>query len=178
MLASKCKKLTQQGGGNKPNATREIDEQEVNILFESRYFSPHSPQTLVNAMWWFLSLHFGFRARDEARKLKWGDVQLGFDENQNKAYLEWFIERGSKTRKGTENEAKRTFNPRAYETSNDRCPVAYYKEFARRRPMASLSEDAPFFLGIDHKVFKYGGQTWYLSTPMGKNKIDDPIDCF
>ena len=40
VLASKRKLLTRQGGGNKPNATRELENEEQDILSERKYFSP------------------------------------------------------------------------------------------------------------------------------------------
>jgi len=44
-----------------------------------------------------LSLHFGFRAKDESRKLRWGDVQLQQDKD-GEEMLVWLAERGTKTR--------------------------------------------------------------------------------
>ena len=47
--------------------------------FQSGKFRASSPEALQRTMWWFLSLHFGFRARDQSGKLLWGDVQLQQD---------------------------------------------------------------------------------------------------
>ena len=69
VLAAKRKSLVQSGFGNKPNATRELTEGEREKLFETRQFGEHDPLVLQRTLWWFLSLHFGFRARDESRKL-------------------------------------------------------------------------------------------------------------
>ena len=69
VLAAKRKSLVQKAGkGNRPNATRSLTDDDEDKLFKS--------EVLQRTMWWFLSLHFGFRARDESRKLLWGDVQL------------------------------------------------------------------------------------------------------
>ena len=78
VLAAKRKSLVQSGFGNKPNATREVTEEEQEKLFETRQFGDHDPLVLQRTLWWFLSLHFGFRAR----KLCWGDVLLEKDPEQ------------------------------------------------------------------------------------------------
>ena len=52
---------------------------------------------------------FRFRARDESRRLKWGDVKLSGDEANGGQCLIWQSERGSKTRNG--NGQQRAFNP-------------------------------------------------------------------
>ena len=80
VLAAKRKSLVQKAGkGNRPNATSSLTDEEEDKLFKSGQFGVSSPEALQRAMWWFLSLHFGFRARDESRKLRWGDVELQQD---------------------------------------------------------------------------------------------------
>ncbi|CAH3026737.1 unnamed protein product, partial [Porites evermanni] len=56
------------GKGNKPQAAQAIDEVEEDALFEAGEFGDSNPGALQRTVWWFLSLHFGFRARDESRK--------------------------------------------------------------------------------------------------------------
>ena len=50
-------------------------------------FGVQDPKSLQRALWWFLSLHFGWRARDESRKLCWGDVGLASDPENDSEYL-------------------------------------------------------------------------------------------
>ena len=57
-------------------------------------------------MWWLL---FGFRAKDESRKLCWGDVEL---QQHLVQMLVWLNERRTKTQKGRENQ--RQFQPKLY----------------------------------------------------------------
>ena len=60
VLATKRKSLVQSGFGNKPNATRELREEEQEKLFETGQVGDHDPLALQKNLWWFLSLHFGF----------------------------------------------------------------------------------------------------------------------
>ena len=83
VLTAKRKSLLQKAGkGNRRNATRSLTDDE-DKLFKSGQFGASCPEVLQRTMWWFLSLHFGFRARDESRKLIWGDVQLQQDPVQD-----------------------------------------------------------------------------------------------
>ena len=168
-LAAKRKELVKQGLGNKPNATRELSPEEVNTLFENGYFGDHNAESLQRAIWWFLSLHFGYRARDEARKLCWGDVEI-VNESYSERYVEWKAERGTKTRNGKENEQKRAYDPVLYPTNTSRCPVAYFEKYKSYRPVDACKSESPFFLQIDRKA-NLDSCTWYLSKAMGKNSI-------
>ena len=96
VLAAKRKSLVQKAGkGNRPNATRSLTDDEEDKLFKSGKFGASCPEVLQRTMWWFLSLNFGFRARDESRKLLWGDVQLQQDPVQDCCeVLVWINERG------------------------------------------------------------------------------------
>ena len=142
VLAAKRKNLVNEAGkGNKPNATRALTEDEVGKLFESGQFGCSSPEVLQRTIWWFFGLHFGFRARDESRKLRWGDIQIQQD-SEGREMLVWLCERGTKTRKGQENGHRRSFQPKIYATDTNRCPVKYYKLFESHRPAEMNTPDA------------------------------------
>ena len=111
---------------------------------------------------------FRFRARDESRRQKWGDVKLSREEANGGQCLIWESERGSKTRNG--NGQQRAFNPIAKQQNGERCPVRFYKEFVKRRPDAMKDPEAPFFLAINHKR-KPENPVWYQKAPLGKNEI-------
>ena len=108
------------------------------------------------------------RARDESRKLKWGDIVLQTDSETGKEFLIWKSERGSKTRRG--NGDKRAFNPTTQATNNELCPVFYYKEFKSHRPEEMNSADSPFYLAINYRR-RPGSNVWYMRAPLGKNEI-------
>ena len=76
------------GKGNKPQAAQAIDEDEEDALFEAGEFGYSDPVALQRTVWLFLSLHFGFRAREVSRKLRWGDVQLQ-QQNDGQEVLVW-----------------------------------------------------------------------------------------
>lgn len=173
VLAAKRKNLVQKAGkGNKPNATRSLTDEEEDKLFRSGQFGSSSPEALQRTMWWFLSLHYGFRARDESRKLCWGDVELQQDPVQDgREMLVWLNERGTKTRKGQENGHQRAFQPKIYATNTERCPIRFYKLFKSHRPEEMNQPDSPFFLAVRHGSRREKSKIWYMKAPLGKNQI-------
>lgn len=106
-------------------------------------FGVSSPKALQRAMWWFLSLHFDFTAREESRKLLWGDVELQRHPVQDgHEKLVWVNERGTKSQ---ENGHQRAFLPKIYATSTVRCPIKLYKLFQDHWPKEMRQPDSPFF---------------------------------
>ena len=152
VLAANRKSLVQSGFGNKPNATRELTEEEQEKVFKTRQLGDHDPLVLQRTLWWFLSSHFGFRARDESRTLYWGDVLLEKDPETGRELLVWRTERGSKTRQGSsETGHRRPFSPKLFATGDSRCPVKFYKAFEKRRPDETRNPEAPFYLAVKQK---------------------------
>ena len=170
VLASKRKQLKKMGYGSKPNATREITEQEMLTLFREGYFGDTTPASVQRTVWWYISINFGFRGRDEARQLCWGDVSVGKESELGVEYLEWNVERTRKRAQGMEKEHDRISAGRMYQTKNKRCPMHFFKMFAHHRPQAAQSADSPFFL-TEKPQAKLSDAVWYLAKPMGVNTL-------
>ena len=100
VLSSRRKELTKLGKGNKPNAARAISTEEVDLLFESEYFGIKNAVSLQRTVWWYITQHFGHRARDEGRQMQFGDVKLEKDFSSGCEYVVWITERSTKTRNG------------------------------------------------------------------------------
>ena len=64
LLARKRELVQKHAKGNRPQACRELTIAEEDQLFELGLFGKHEPEVLQRTVWWVLSLHFGFRARD------------------------------------------------------------------------------------------------------------------
>ena len=80
------------GLGNKPNACRMITDKEEKLLFESKAYGTEDPVVLQRTMWYLISLHFGYRGREQASKLKWGDISLEVDQETKEEFLQWKCE--------------------------------------------------------------------------------------
>ena len=170
VLAAKRKSLIHEHGkGNKPQAATALEDEEEDALFEIGEFGDSNPVSLQRTVWWLLSLHFGFRARDESRKLRWGDVQLQQDKD-GEEMLVWLAERGTKTRHGQEKGHRRAFQPKVYATKAERCPVKFYKTFKSHRPLEMNQPESPFYLAVRQNRTSQD-QVWYMRSPLGKNEI-------
>ena len=168
-LSSRKRQLVRDfGKGNRPQAARPLTDTEEDLMFERGEFGDQDPEVLQRTVWWLLSLHFGFRARDESRKLQWGDVKLQINVETGNEELVWTPERGSKCRSGEG--PGRPFCPIAQASNNARCPVFFYKAFRSHRPTEMNNPEAPFYLAIKHKR-KPSDTVWYMNAPLGKNSI-------
>ena len=168
LLSKKKQLVVEKAKINRPHAAKELSDAEEDLLFRSGQLGDENPAALQRTVWWLLALHFGFRARDESRKLKWGDIVLEKDSETGNEVLIWRSERGSKTRRG--NGDARAFYPTAHATNNERCPVHYYKKFRSHRPAEMNNDDSPFYLAINYRR-RPDNNIWYLKAPLGKNEI-------
>ena len=164
VLSAKRRQLVvEHGKGNKPNATRELTEGK-DKLFECGEFGTSNPTVLQRTLWWIIALHFGFRARDESRGLKWGDVTLEKDPETENDILVW----RSKTRQGQDKPyALCAFHQTARATGTECCPVKIYKKFAHHHQLEMNKPDSPFYLAVKHQR-KPDDDVWYMRSPLGK----------
>ena len=100
VLAARRKKLIPLGKGNKPNACRALDVFEVQKLSKSGAFGVHDPAALQRTTWYFITLHIGYRGRDEARELRWGGITLEENEGTGEEFLIWNVKHRSKCESG------------------------------------------------------------------------------
>ena len=120
-----------------------MTDAEEDYMFEPGEFGDQDPEVLQRTVWWLLSLHFGIRARDESRKLSWGDVKLQINCETGNKKLVWNAERGSKCLNG---EGPGRPFCLAQASNNARCPVFFYKAFGSHRPTEMTNPESPFYL--------------------------------
>jgi len=155
VLVAKRKNLVKQGRGNKPNACRELAKEEEEKLFESGEFGRHHPEALQLTLWSFFSLHFGFRAKDESRKLCWGDLELQDNPETGKEVLVWIAERGSETRKIWK------YSPATVQFKNTRNREGKIPfELEGHRPEKVKAPSYPFFLATNRKGWHEKPNGW------------------
>ena len=166
VLAAKLKSLVHEHGkGNKLQAAQTIDEDDEDAHFETGEFGDSNPVALQRTVWW-LSLRFGFRARDESCKLRWGDVELE-QQNDGQEVLVWLAELCMKTRHGQERGHQSAFQPKVFATNTARWPVRFYKKFRSHRPVEMSASESPFYLAVRHNR-RSNEEVWYMKAPLGK----------
>lgn len=68
------------------------------MLWEKQQLGSDTPDSIINTLWFYNTVHFGLRGSDEHREMCWDDIKLCAD-TDGQEYLE-FTERQTKTRTG------------------------------------------------------------------------------
>ena len=126
-------------------------------------------------MWLNSTIHFGLRSGKEQGELCWGDVKLK-QTPDGKEYLEYSVERQTKTRTGSGPRDTRKINPRKYSAPDlpgERDPVRVYKFYASKRPESMKTDDSPFYLALNNiQPSSLSVKPWYKVQPIGVKKLN------
>ena len=122
ILKKKQKQLKSIGKGNRPNAADPLSDGDIDTFYSSKVLGFHSLRALLNTLWMNNCTFFGMRPGKEQRDLCWGDLQLKTDSDR---FIEFNIERQTKTRTGENPRNIGEKKPKMYEDKNDadRCPT-------------------------------------------------------
>ncbi|KAK3093435.1 hypothetical protein FSP39_015689 [Pinctada imbricata] len=176
VLQAKQRDLKKQGKGNKENKASAINDEEIEKLWESCQLGDKTPESIINTLWFYNTVHFGLRGSDEHRSMQWGDVKLNRD-SSGVEFLE-FTERQTKTRQGENPKDIREVKPKMFSNSENanRCPVEVYKTYAAKRPKDYCNAEDPFYVAT-HTVqssMKSNAQ-WFKRQPIGVNKLSSTM---
>lgn len=169
-LSAKRKQLRRFGKGQRPNKALGLSEAQIQQLWQQNQLGNCSSQVLLRTVWFNNTIYFGWRARDEHHRVRFGDFQIREGDGVGGVrYVEWVTERGSKTRTG-ENEfvPDRPFNPKMFATDGPRCPVKMFTDYMSRRPPDMNYSDAPFYLA---SIPRPASPIWYKKQPLGKHSL-------
>ena len=174
-LKAKQMDLKAKGFGNKPMTSDGLTDEEIEKLYASKCLGIESPQAVINTLWLNLTIHFGLRGGKEQRELCWGDVKLK-QTPDGKEYLEYSVERQTKTRTGSDPRDTRKIKPRMYSAPDlpaERDPVRVYKFYASKRPESMQTDDSPFYLAVNNiQPSSLSVKPWYKVQPIGVNKLN------
>jgi hypothetical protein len=125
-LKTKKKNLKIFGFGNRPNAAEALDSEEEDEHFECGAFGADNPDSLISALWYMNTVHFGLRGSHDHRQLKWGDIVLQTDPLGGQKLV--YSERLTKTRDGTNTRNTRAYAPKSWANAKDekKCHVNMY----------------------------------------------------
>ena len=99
------------------------------VSYASKVAGIHSHDALVNILWFNNCLHLGLRGGKDQRDLEWDNIELKTDLN-GKEYLEYSVERQTKTEPGDNPANRRSVKPKTFENkaaAHDPDPVFPYK---------------------------------------------------
>ena len=171
ILKKKQKQLKSIGKENQPNAADLLSDEDIDTFYSRKVLGIHSPRALLNTLWINNCTFFGMRPGKEQRDLSWGDLQLKTDSEGNR-FIEFNIERQTKTGTGENPRNIREKKPKMYEDKSnaDRCPVNTYLAYKEHRPTSMMTNESPFYLAVNNENPK-PGQMWFKCSPLGVNSL-------
>ena len=73
VLSSKQRELKQQGlkilKKNRPDA---VTDEDIKKLWECQQMGSNAPESIINTIWFYSTIHFGTRSAEEHRNMCWG----------------------------------------------------------------------------------------------------------
>ena len=102
-------------------------------------------QSLLYALWYLLTLHFGLRGCQEDHEMFVEDFSLNKDD-QGTEYVT-FEENPTKTRQGGLRKKRRAIQPKMLATGGPHCPVQFFKTYLAHRP-EEMQNSGTFYLVI------------------------------
>jgi len=75
-LESKQKQLRLSVKGDCPNKVLGLTNDELEKFWSEKQLGDHSPEALLRTAWLNNTMHFGWRARDEHRKVLLGELEI------------------------------------------------------------------------------------------------------
>lgn len=141
-----------------------LTDEDVENLLKKGILNKTHPQGLLHLMLTNLIRGFGVRTHHRAHQLYWGQVVLRKPEGEVE-YLEWKDDLGPGENKEV--------SPRLFAKPEDpdNCPVASYKQYARKRPPDMLNDNHPLYLS-PKSLCSVWDEVWYSRKALTKAKID------
>ena len=166
VLEGKARLLRQEGFGKRPNAAKALTSQDEELLWSKGVLGSHSPQSLIQTIWFLLTQHFGLRGCQEHHDMYVEDFAFSTDDNGIEFVT--YEENPTKTRQGGLRKKRRVVQPTMFPTGGQRCPVKLFKTFLERRP-EERRNSGPFYLALNERPKT---QVWFKRQRMGVNSIN------
>ncbi|XP_063214390.1 uncharacterized protein KIAA1958-like [Chroicocephalus ridibundus] len=142
-----------------------LTDEDVENLRKKGILSKRNPQGFLHLMFTNAIRGFGASTHSQSQGLYWGQLVLRKEEGELE-YLEWKDDLSVELNAGES--GPRLF---AKPDSPDSCPVADYKEYARRRPLDMLHDYDPLYLS-PKPLCSIWDQVWYSRKSVTKAKME------
>lgn len=168
------KRLLSDGIGATKNQARVVTPDEENKLWEKGTIGTHSPNALLNAIFFYCGMYFCLRGGEEHRELKMSqlvfkDVADPSDSSKTIRCLE-YTEHGSKNRKGLVHQVHLDNKiVRHYSDSSlgERCIVYLTELYCSKVPESAKAKD--LFYCKPKTKYTAADNCWYFDIPIGRN---------
>ena len=171
-LDAQMKKLKSEGIGNTKRQAEPISLEDEELLWTTGQLGMHTPQALLDTMFYLIGVSFGLRGGQEHRQLRWNPPQITVvavrGERKHLLYVDVSKNNcgGLKMRKL---QPKQVIQHENLEKP-DRCIVRVFEEYSRRCP--PNRPESSFYL---KPLVKPKGDIWYAAVPVGHNTLDKTV---
>ena len=173
VLDAEMKRLKASGIGSQKRQAEPLSLEEEELLWEKGVLGDHSPQALLNTVFFFNGIHFALRSGDEHRRLRHGDSQIQVVEKPGERSYLLYVEDVSKNNqgglKGRKNKAKEVTHYDNKENPS-RCPVRIFKVYNSLCP-SDRPENALYLQPLK----KPRAGCWFSAKPLGHNPLDNMV---
>ncbi|XP_046333999.1 uncharacterized protein LOC124116631 [Haliotis rufescens] len=173
-LKLKQQMLKQMGKGVKSqiSSTSHVMEQRLSQLCKSQEFGPYTPVSVLFSLCFVFVVNLKMRKATEHKKLLWGDIMLGVEEESGREYLAFSPQMLHRTANSHLRQARQMIWSKPEIPEQD--PVALYKLYAEKRPIAANHRYSPFYLGVNVNQ-PAPAQSWYRPCALGMNKLNEMV---
>ncbi|KAM6113817.1 LOW QUALITY PROTEIN: uncharacterized protein KIAA1958-like [Phoenicopterus ruber ruber] len=142
-----------------------LTDEDVQSLRKKGLLSKTHPQGFLHLMFTNIIRGFGASTHSQSHNLYWGQLVLRKNEGELE-YLEWKDDLSAEANTGES--VPRLF---AKPDNPDHCPIADYKEYAKRRPLDMLHDYDPLYLA-PKPLCSIWDQIWYCRKSLTKAKME------
>ena len=172
-LDGEMKRLQSLGLGTKKRQAEPLTEAEENLLWSSGILGDHSPQALVDTIFFMNGIYFALRSGQEHRKLRFNPPQIELVEHAGeRAYLQYREDISKNNPGGLKGRKQKPKVVVHHENTEDpsRCFVRLFKLYQSKCP-STRPKDA-FYL---QPLKKPTENCWYSPRPIGHCSLDNTV---
>ena len=172
-LDAEMKCLQQDGIGSRKRQAEPLTEEEEDLLWEKGILGEHSPQALLNSVFFYNGICFALRSGEEHRRLRFKESQIQVVEKPGeRAYLAYTEDSSKNHQGGLKGRKLKPKEVIQHENSAvpSRCPVRLHKLYRSLCP-----QDCPGSAFYLKPLKKPKQDCWFSATPLGHNTLDNMV---
>ena len=169
-LDAQMKKLKSEGIGNTKRQAEPISLEEEEQLWSTGQLGMHTPQALLDTIFYLIGVSFGLRGGQKHRQLRWNTPQITVvavsGERKHLLYVEDVSKNNCGGLKMRKVQPKQVIQHENLEKP-DRCIVRVFEEYSHR--CQPNQPESSFYL---KPLVKPKGDIWYAAATVGHNTLD------
>ena len=167
------KKLKSEGIGNTKRQAEPISLEDEEQLWTTGQLGMHTPQALLDTIFYLIGVSFGLRGGQEHRQLRWNPPKITVvavsGERKHLPYVEDVSKKDCGGLKMRKVQPKHVIQHENQEKP-DRCIFCVFEEYSRRCP-----PNRPKSSFYQKSLVKPKGDNWYAAVPVGHNTLDKAV---